>query len=146
MTQLLFSNILVSILKNDINIDTYKNNHPKGSIGDNLLKIKDVLIKEFPKLILDEEIELSKVLLEMTEYKIGCCFFINKNQELLGILTDGDVRRLLIKDINLNLITIDNINTDYYYETDLDKFISKCRGNIYIPILDNNKLLDIFIN
>ena len=143
MTQLLFSNILVSILKNDINIDIYKNNHPKGSIGNNLLKIKDVLITEFPKLILDEKIELSKVLLNMTEYKIGCCFLINKNQKLLGILTDGDVRRLLIKEKDLNIITIDNINTDYYYETDLDKFISKCKSNIYIPILDNNKLLGI---
>ena len=144
MTQLLFSNLLVSILKNDINIDTYKINHPKGNIGDNLLKIKDVLITDFPKLVLDEEIELSKTLLEMTECKIGCCFFINKNKELLGILTDGDVRRLLIKNKNLNIITIDNINTNYYYETDLDKFISKCKQKTYIPILDNNKLLGIF--
>lgn len=146
MSQLLFSNLLVSNLKKNITIEDYKNNHPKGNIGEKLLKIKDILITDFPKLIFDENVELSKVLLEMTEYKIGCCFFINKNQELLGILTDGDVRRIFIKNKNLNLITIDNINTDYYYETDLDKFINKCKSNIYIPILDNNKLLGIFIN
>lgn len=143
MSQLIFSNILVSILKNYISIEKYKINHLSGSIGKNLLKIKNVLIKEFPKIILEDEIELNKILLEMTKYKIGCCFFINKEDELLGILTDGDIRRLLINNNNIKCITINNINKNYHFETNINKYLSDCKKENYIPILKNNKLYGI---
>lgn len=96
MSQLIFSNILVSLLKNNINKEIYKINHLSGNIGNNLKKIKDVLITEFPKIVLEEEVKITKVLIEMTKYKIGCCFFVNESNELLGIITDGDLRRLMI--------------------------------------------------
>jgi mRNA-degrading endonuclease HigB of HigAB toxin-antitoxin module len=54
MSQLLFSNILVSLLKNDIDINQYKNNHPAGNIGNNLKKIKDCIKYEFPKILIKE--------------------------------------------------------------------------------------------
>lgn len=145
MSQLLFSNILVSILKKNININNYKNNHPFGQIGKNLLKIKDVLINDYPKLLLNEKIELSTVLLEMTKYKIGCCFFVNKNDELMGILTDGDIRRLLINN-SLNFIDKTNINENFYYETDLEKYVCDCNLSIFFPILENNKIIGIVKN
>ena len=58
--------------------------------------IKDVIIKEFPKININSEIPLQNVLLEMTKYSVGCCFFMNNNN-LVGVLTDGDIRRLLIQ-------------------------------------------------
>ena len=36
----------------------------------------------------------------MTKYKIGCCFFVNNENKLIGILTDGDIRRLILKNKN----------------------------------------------
>jgi arabinose-5-phosphate isomerase len=96
MSQLIFSNILVSLLKRNINLDEYIINHSAGNIGNDLLKIKDVLITKFPKILLEKEVKITKVLIEMTKYKIGCCFFVNKKDKLLGIMTDGDLRRLLI--------------------------------------------------
>ena len=147
MSQLLFSNLLISNLKKNIDLENYKMNHPMGQIGKNLLKIKDVLIKEFPKLILDGKIELSKILLEMTKYKIGCCFFINKNDELIGILTDGDIRRILIDNPKINIIFKENINKDYYYETDMERSIFDYENYYYIPITnENNKIIGIVIN
>lgn len=147
MSQLLFSNLLVSNLKNNIDLENYKINHPMGQIGHNLLKIKDVIITEYPKLILDGKIELSKILLKMTKYKIGCCFFINENYELIGILTDGDVRRILINNPKLNMICEENINKDYYYETDMERSVCDCyKTNLYIPIIVNNRLIGIFKN
>ena len=44
MSQLLFVNMLTSLLKSSIDLDQYKRNHTSGSIGKNLLKIKDLLI------------------------------------------------------------------------------------------------------
>ena len=40
MSQLLFSNILVSKLKNNINLADYQNNHPAGDIGTNYKILK----------------------------------------------------------------------------------------------------------
>ena len=50
MNQLLFSNILVSLLKKNISLSTYKNNHLGGNIGKKLHTINDVLITVFPKI------------------------------------------------------------------------------------------------
>jgi arabinose-5-phosphate isomerase len=144
MSQLLFSNILVSILKKNIDLDNYKMNHPLGQIGKNLLKIKDVLITEYPKIILKDNIGLNKILLEMTKYKIGCCFFINENNKLIGILTDGDIRRILIDNPKINIICEENINKDYYYETDMERSVCDCnKTNSFIPIIVDNKLISI---
>ena len=144
MSQLIFTNILVSILKNDISLDKYKENHLSGNIGKNLLKIKDVLIKEFPKIIFKEKILLHEVLLKMTDYKIGCCFFVEKNDYLIGLLTDGDIRRMLIEDENKKCINLENINQNFYYETNLNKFLFNIDLKYnYIPILENKIIKSI---
>jgi arabinose-5-phosphate isomerase len=141
MSQLLFSNILVTLLKSNIDINQYKNNHPAGNIGNNLKKIKDCIKTDnYPKIILETELYLHDILLEMTKFKIGCCFFININNELIGILTDGDIRRILLNDENKKIININDINKNYYYEEDLHKFINECTKKNYIPILINKKL------
>jgi DNA polymerase III alpha subunit len=62
-----------------LNYESYKLNHPGGNIGSKLMCIKDLIITEFPCLILNETIKLKTILLEMTKYSIGCCFFININ-------------------------------------------------------------------
>jgi len=148
MSHLLFSNILVSKIKENIKIDNYKENHLAGNIGKNLRKIKDCLVYNYPKIILDKDkqelILLHDVFLEMTKYKIGCCFFVNKDDNLLGLLTDGDLRRLLIEDENKKYIKIIDINTNYYYETNLNKYVKNCKKT-YIPIINNqnNKILGI---
>jgi arabinose-5-phosphate isomerase len=79
----------------------------------------------------------------MTKYKIGCCFFVNESDELLGIMTDGDIRRLLLKNNKINMININDINTNYHSEIDFNKFIKDCEKHNYIPILDNNKIIGI---
>ena len=146
MSCLLFSNVLVSVLKNRITLDRYKANHLSGSIGRDLLKIRDVLVEDFPKTVLGESTEINDVLLEMTEHKMGCCFFVNKDSELLGILTDGDVRRLLLKDRDVGTVTCHNINTDFYYESDMEKHVCDCRKVAYIPVLRGRVLIGIVVN
>jgi len=146
MSQLFFSNIIVSILKNKININQYKDNHPAGNIGNHLKKIKDCIISSFPKILIDVDIKLYDVLLKMTEFKIGCCFFVNIDDELIGILTDGDIRRLLLKDENKKIININDINKNYYYEENLDKFIYECKKCNYISVLKNKQIIGIINN
>ena len=77
----------------------------------------------------------------MTQYSIGCCFFINEQKELVGVLSDGDIRRLLLNDMEKKYIYINDINTDFYYETDMNKLVSDItliKRKKFIPILSND--------
>ena len=143
MSQLIFSNILVSLLKKNTSLNEYRINHSAGNIGNDLLKIKDVLITKFPKILLEKEVEITKVLIEMTNYGIGCCFFVDKEDELLGIMTDGDLRRLLISQKDISMININHINKEYYYENDVNKYLNESKKLGYIPILKNKIIIGI---
>ena len=147
MSHLIFCNILVSPLKKNISLDKYKENHISGNIGRNLLKIKDCLIYDYPKIIIkNNTIKLNDIFLEMTTKRIGCCFFEKENKELIGILTDGDIRKLLIFNPKLESITLSNINKEFEFETDLNKYLTDCKNQRYIPILKEKKIIGIIRN
>ena len=79
----------------------------------------------------------------MTNYGIGCCFFVDKEDELLGIMTDGDLRRLLISQRDISMININHINKEYYYENDDNKYLNESKKIGYIPILKNKIIIGI---
>jgi len=144
MSQLFFGNILVSILKEDISIHKYKTNHPAGNIGDKLKKVKEVIIKDFPSLLLKDSLELHNILLEMTKYKMGCCFFTDENQNLIGLLTDGDIRRILLDDENKKVFYKNDLNVDYLWVENMEEFLLNIPyKNKFIPVIQNKKLLGI---
>lgn len=70
-------------------------NHPGGSLGKKLyLKVDDLmLLHETPIVHNNDNIE--KVILEMTSKRLGCTTVLNENNDLMGIITDGDLRRML---------------------------------------------------
>ena len=154
LVQIIFSNILTILIEKEISLtlEGYGDNHPAGSIGDKLKKIKDIIIYNFPIITIKDilqveqdytkkEILLQEVLLQMTLYSIGCCFFINEQKELVGVLSDGDIRRLLLNDMEKKYISINDINTDFYYETDMNKLVSDItliKRKKFIPILSND--------
>jgi len=71
--------------------------HPKGQIGRRLLKVKDLMHKEreIPQVL--GPTSMKNVLEEMTRKKLGVTCVIDEEEKLLGIITDGDLRRMLIK-------------------------------------------------
>lgn len=143
MSHLLFVNIIVGELKKNITINQYKQNHPAGLIGIQLKKISDCIITDFPKIILKDQLKLHNILLEMTKYKIGCCFFVNESDKLIGLLTDGDIRRLLLDNENLKVISANIINKNFYWEENVDKYICDSENYNFIPILLNKKIIGI---
>lgn len=148
MSHLIFCNILISLLKRNITLAEYKKNHAGGDIGKNLLTVKDALKTEFPKMLFDSsEIDLVKVMIKMTDYKMGCCFFVDNNDALLGIVTDGDIRRLMIQRGQIATITLNEINKKYAYCSDVDMKKNEIFMNNmyvqYIPVIKDGKLLGV---
>ena len=148
MIQNIISNIIISCLVDTlpISLDEYRLNHLNGNIGNSLRKIKNIIKFKFPKILISDKIEINKILLEMTNLSIGCCFFINQNEEYLGLLTDGDIRRLLIKCPDIKFITLKDINLNSYCENNINKYLVNIK-NIkkikFIPILDKKKIIGI---
>lgn len=147
MTQLLFVNILASHLSTRVNINEYNKNHLGGILGYETRTIESLLITDIPIM----EISKSKIFLIidilklMTKHKVGFCCFI-ENKKLVGILTDGDIRRFLIKNNISKYLNFSDINTSFHYEKDLKKLafkIENYKKYKFIPILKNNELIGI---
>lgn len=72
--------------------------HPGGTLGRKLLlKVEDLMHKEkeIPKVTKDTLIP--EVLFEMTSKRLGVTTVVDENDKLIGIITDGDLRRLIEK-------------------------------------------------
>lgn len=73
--------------------------HPGGKLGSILLKIKDLMHTGDAMPLLNEKASMHETLLEMTTKRLGCVGFVDDNNVLVGIFTDGDLRRCLSKEI-----------------------------------------------
>lgn len=71
--------------------------HPGGALGKKLyLRVADLIVdNEKPKVLASQS--LRDVILAMTESRLGVTAVVNEKEELLGIITDGDLRRMLEK-------------------------------------------------
>lgn len=83
--------------------DDFAKFHPGGMIGKKLyLRVADLYIQnEKPEVSSDANI--SKVIVEMTQKRLGATA-VTDNKKLLGIITDGDLRRMLEKGISFDAI------------------------------------------
>jgi arabinose-5-phosphate isomerase len=93
------------------NSDDFAKFHPGGTLGKKLyLRVADLYIKnEKPKLAKDGS--LKEVIVEISSKRLGATAVVDKNNILLGIITDGDLRRMLEKNISLDGVTAADIMT-----------------------------------
>ncbi len=83
--------------------------HPGGALGKRLYLRVDDLIKhnEAPKVT--ETTTLANVIIEITEKRLGVAAVLDVNDAIIGIITDGDLRRMLSKTTDINHFTAKNI-------------------------------------
>ncbi|MDP8219998.1 MAG: KpsF/GutQ family sugar-phosphate isomerase [Candidatus Stygibacter frigidus] len=86
--------------KRNFNEEDFARFHPGGTIGRKLLlKTADLMHQGEDVPIVDSQAGLDKVVLEMTSKKLGCTCVIDDKGRLCGIVTDGDLRRLISKGV-----------------------------------------------
>ena len=74
--------------------------HPGGALGKRLyLRVGDICIKNAIPVV-DESDDMSKVIIEISEKLLGATAVL-KDNKLVGIITDGDLRRMLMKHSNI---------------------------------------------
>ena len=75
------------------NSSEFKNFHPGGNLGKDLKKISDIMHINKSLPLAKETDKMSKTLITMTKKSFGCVGVLNKKQKLVGIITDGDLRK-----------------------------------------------------
>jgi arabinose-5-phosphate isomerase len=72
--------------------------HPKGSIGKKLfIKVKDLMHTGDRLPLVSVDTLMSKAVIEMSSKRLGHTVVLDKNKRIVGVITDGDVRRGLEK-------------------------------------------------
>lgn len=67
--------------------------HPGGKLGAQFTKVKNLMRVGNQIPLTSSTSNISEVLLEMTSKHLGCTGVVDKNNHLIGIITDGDLRR-----------------------------------------------------
>jgi len=89
--------LAVALLKlRNFSLEDFALLHPKGSIGKKLLlKIDDVMYTGDRIPIVKEDTPLKDVIIEITSKRFGATCIVDDSGVIIGIITDGDLRRLL---------------------------------------------------
>lgn len=86
--------------------------HPGGNLGKKLLKVKDLMRKGKDHPVVREDISVKQALFAITRARAGSCSVVDRSRKLIGIFTDGDLRRQLRKNGEKILLTeIRNVAT-----------------------------------
>jgi arabinose-5-phosphate isomerase len=92
--------------------DDFALSHPGGTLGRRLLlRVGDIMHVGNAMPIVQSSALIHEALLEMTEKKLGMTAVINQEGGLAGIFTDGDLRRMLAKNLDLQRTRITEVMT-----------------------------------
>jgi arabinose-5-phosphate isomerase len=99
----------------------YAKTHPAGQLGRNLiLRVENVYHPKTKVACLLKEAKLREAVVEMSRYPLGAACVL-ENEQLLGIITDGDLRRTILETKDLNQICVSEIMTKEPTTVFLDK-------------------------
>ncbi len=100
--------LAVAVLKmKEFKVTDFALFHPGGTIGKKLLlKVADLMHTGQANPIVNDKENMQNVILEMTSKGLGCTNVIGDDGKLVGIVTDGDLRRFLslgLTDLSINV-------------------------------------------
>lgn len=79
--------------------EQYKVFHPGGKLGQRLMKVSDVMQKREDLPFARTDTLMGEAILTMTEKNMGCVLILDGKDALAGIITDGDLKRHMTKDL-----------------------------------------------
>jgi arabinose-5-phosphate isomerase len=126
--------------------------HPGGSLGKRLLlHVSDIMHTENSMPKVNESATVSEALLEMSKKGLGMTAIVDKQDKVLGIYTDGDLRRSLDKNINVHKAVISDVMSKNCRTTgsselaaSMVKIMDDKGINGFLVTDDNNKLIGAF--
>ncbi len=137
--------LAISILEaRNFSSEDFAKNHPGGKLGKSFLKVKDLMIKAPLLPMVSENSLLKDVIYEISHKGLGLTLVKNNKNKVTGIFTDGDLRRILNKKINIEDVQFKNYITRKFQFIDEDLQIGEAmnkmnKNKIYSLVVKNKK-------
>ena len=81
----------------------FKNSHPGGYLGkNNFVRIRDIMLKNTDVPKINYQSSLGDAIIEISDKKVGFTAIVDEKNIIVGIFTDGDLRRALLKQKDIN--------------------------------------------
>jgi arabinose-5-phosphate isomerase len=121
--------------------DDFAKSHPAGQLGKKLTTlVQDLAATNEKAPIVNEAISLKDALIEVTEKKLGVTL-VSDGKKVVGIFTDGDLRRCLNDDVDLNKTPIKDVMT-----TDFKSIKCNDLAIDAAEIMEKNKIFSLVVN
>jgi len=100
MTLVIGDAIAITLLKmHGFQKSNFSNFHPGGNLGKDLVNLSQIMHSSKDLPLVKKNDLMSKALLVMTKKGFGCVGVLNTSNKLMGVITDGDLRRNMKKNI-----------------------------------------------
>ena len=132
--------LAISLLEaNNFSPKDFAENHPGGSLGKKFFKVKDLMIKAKDIPILSGRTKINKAIYPISSKGLGLTL-IKKNNKVVGIFTDGDLRRSIERKIDTNIISLSEVMTKNFKWLEENELITKA-----ISHMEKNKIFSLLV-
>lgn len=122
--------------------------HPAGSLGKKLIiRVADLMKKNESNPIVRENAMLKDAIVELSKKGLGIVSICNKENQLIGVITDGDLRRLMEKNADIYKLKVDEVMSRFPQYIDSEAFAVDAlnqfkKFNISaMPVINNGVLI-----
>ncbi|PIX07010.1 MAG: D-arabinose 5-phosphate isomerase [Flavobacteriales bacterium CG_4_8_14_3_um_filter_35_10] len=123
----------------DFNSTNFAQFHPGGALGKKLyLRVGDLINKnEIPKVLLNSSIK--EVIIEISQKRLGATAVLN-NHKIVGVITDGDIRRMLNNNVDFTNLFAENIMNPHPKTITPDAMATEA-----FQIMNNNSITQLLV-
>lgn len=118
----------------------FKKFHPAGNLGKKLITVEDLMLIKNKIPFIDENANLKKAIKILNLKKLGVIIVRNKNKFTKGIFTDGDIKRLINKNTNLENLIIKKYMSKKPVSIDKDVLAAKA-----LSIMNEKKITSLCV-
>ena len=121
--------------------DDFAKSHPAGQLGKKLTTlVQDLAVMNEKAPMVDQTTSLKEALMVITEKKLGLTLVSNK-KKIVGVFTDGDLRRCLNDEVDINNTPIKDVMTIKFKSID-----SNALAIDAAEIMEKNKIFSLVVN
>ena len=134
--------LAISLLnKKKINKKDFKKFHPSGNLGAKLRTVEELMITGNKIPFVNENLEMKKALQILSRKKLGTLIVQNTKKNTVGIITDGQIRRLNQVNYSLLNLTVKKVMTINPISVDQDILAEKA-----LSLMNSKKITSLCVH
>ena len=119
----------------------FKKLHPAGSLGAQLKTVEDIMIKGNGIPFVNENLLMGKALKILSKKQLGVLIVRNARKKTIGIITDGQIRRVSQKNLNFHKLPVNKIMTKKPISIDENELAAKA-----LSLMNSKKITCLIVN